>query len=200
MAAKAQGNEVDATITGEVASPNAFRSFLVKMAQIATLEDTMETYMGDDILPILEAENEAEMWDADERPQYNAKYLSGCELEILGFEVKFSAGDNEEIQTVFVDPSTHKKMYLLIRSVRLNNAGEKQLIRLPDVGEVFSWNTSARNIVPKLFWMLEHGMFDSGAAPVRCKIQGTDLGSGKSVEKLKPLAGITVNATSEPPF
>jgi hypothetical protein len=163
------------------------------MAQMATLEETETRFTGDDIIPILEAEDEAAMWDADERPRYNAKMLSGCTLEITGFDVKFSGSTDEDIKTPFVDPASGKQMYLLVGSVRLNNSGEKKEIRLPEVGEEFTWNTSARNIVGKLFWMLRHGWFDNGAPPVRLRIEGTELAGGKkSVEKLKQLDAHTV--------
>jgi hypothetical protein len=68
------------------------------------------------------------------------------------------------------------------------------------VGERFVWNTSARNIVGKLFWMLDHGWFDSGRSAVQVLIKGTPLGGGRSVEKLKPIPGASMNASTETPF
>lgn len=203
MASKGQGNgAVDANAEAQVVAPNAFQRLIIKMSAIATLDDTEGRFAGDDIIPILEAETEEEMWDADERPTYNAKMLSGCALEIYGFDVKFGGANNDDIKTPFVD-ANGKQMYLLVSAARLNNSGEKKEIRLPEPGEIFTWNTSARNIVGKLFWMLEHGWFDNGRSPVRLRIEGTQLGDGKrSVEKLKKLEGDTVlvSQSADAPF
>jgi hypothetical protein len=201
MPAKAQGNGAvaDTAKTGEVTAPNAFQMLIRKMSAMAELEAAQGSASGIDIIPILEAETEEEMWDADERPTYNAKTLSGCELQIYGFSVKFgTGGDDTDITTPFID-SKSRQMYLLIEAARINKAGEKKEVRLPEVGEVFSWNTSARNIVGKMFWMLEHGWFDEGARPVQLRIEGTPLGGKKSVEKLKPLTPVTVGGRASQP-
>jgi hypothetical protein len=205
MAGKGQGNsDVAETATGTVQGPNAFQRLVIKMSAIAELDAGQGNTSGADIIPILEAETEEEMWEADERPTYNAKTLSGCELRIYGFSVKFgTGGDDTDITTPFID-SRSRQMYLLIEAARINKAGEKKEVRLPEVGEVFTWNTSARNIVGKMFWMLDHGWFDSDAKPVMLRIEGTPLGGKKSVEKLKPLTPVTVagkaNVTEDPPF
>lgn len=206
MAGKSQPVVTD-TATGAVIAPNAFQKLIIKMAGMATLEEGNKTPSGLDIIPILEAETEEEMWDADERPGWNAKLLSGCAIQIYGFEVKFSASaEDNEITTPFIDPASKRQMYLLIESARINRSGEKKEYNLPDVGERFTWNTSARNIVGKLFWMLDHGWFDTspagGAKAIMLRIEGTKLpGSGnRSVEKLKPLDTAPVNASAEPPF
>lgn len=191
MAAKGNG-------TGTVQGPSPFGALLRKMAQMATLEETEGKVSGEDINPILEAETEEDMWDADERGTYNAKMLSGCALRILTFEVKWGTG-GDDIKTPFTYDG--RQMYVLIHSFRINKDGEKKEIRLPEVGEEFTWNTSARNIVGKLFWMLNHGWFDTDyTRPIEVRIQGTELSGGRSVEKLKPLTPVTVNATTEPPF
>ena len=64
-----------------------------------------------------------------------------------------------------------------------------QGIQPPAVGEQFTWNTSARNIVGKLFWMLDHGWFDPTSAhgPVQFRIAGTKLRADRTVEKIKPM-------------
>lgn len=197
--AKPQQGEVEEVPTGAVVAPTAFRKLVTKMASMATLEETEGRFSGDDIIPILEAEDEAAMWESDERPRWNAKILSGCALQLYGFEVKWGTGGTDsDIKTPFVDPETGRQMYLLVGASRINKSGEKKEYNLPEVGEEFTWNTSARNIVAKLFWMLDHGWFDNGQPPVRLRIEGTDLPGGKSVEKLKPLEGESLRSESIP--
>jgi hypothetical protein len=194
-----KGKTVDeAAANGEVQGPSPFQALLIKMAQLATMDETEgNTFAGDDITSILTAQTEEEMWDADERPTFNAKMLSGCELQLLGFEVKYGAGNNEDIRTPFVYDG--RQMYVLVHAFRLNRAGDKKELRLPDPLEEFTWNTSARFIVGKLFWMLANGWFDRDSTKaVQVRIVGTELTGGRSVEKLKPLQPATVPA--EAPF
>src|SRR5215831_4409651 len=181
--------EVEEIITADVStlrpSQRAVLELLSWLENIAT-EDTEGTggFFGDDIAAILTAPDEATMLDADELPRYNAKVLSGCELDIYGIEVKFS--DDPEIVSGLIGPGTRRKMFMLVRSARLNNSGQTKVYKLPEVGEEFKWNTSARFVVAKLYWYAVHGRFDNGGS-VKLRIQGTDLGGGKSVEKLKAL-------------
>jgi hypothetical protein len=179
-------------------SQRAVLELLTWLENIAT-EDTETTggFFGDDIAAILTAPDEATMLEADELPRYNAKVLSGCELDVYGVESKFS--DDPEIVSGLVGPQTRRKMYLLVRSARLNNSGQSNVYKLPDVGEEFVWNTSARFIVAKLYWYAVHGRFDNGTG-VKLRIQGTDLGSGKSVEKLKALTSPVMAGSAEAPF
>jgi hypothetical protein len=191
--------EVATTGNGTVEGPTAFQRLLAKMDSIATLDTSAggENYRGDDIASILEAETEDEMWDADEVASINAKLLSGCALEILEFTVKY--GNMTDIATPFIGRDG-RKMYLSVTSFRLDKSGEKPLIRLPEPHQVFTWNTSARFIVAKLFWFLEHGRFDNGGI-VQARIVGTNLGDGRAVEKLKPLSYQVVQGqANEPPF
>lgn len=208
MASKAQDGGIDtAAKSGTVESPSAFSLLLRKMAGMASVEEVMGMGGGnEDIDRILTAEDEAEMWDADELAKWNATKLSGCDLQTTGFEVKFSAGTNEDIKTPYVDRESGKQMFLLIHSFRVNKSGNTKEYNLPEVGELFTWNTSARSIVPKLFWMLNHGFFEEGAKPVRFRIVGTKTSAG-SVEKLKPLpegtvieAGTPLTVEDPPPF
>jgi hypothetical protein len=208
MASKAQDGGMDtAAKSGTVEAPKAFTLLLRKMAAMATMEETQGTSgTTEDIDRILAAEDESEMWESDELAKWNATKLSGCDLQTLGFEVKFSGGANSDIKTPFVDPETQKQMFLLVHSFRVNGSGNTKEYNLPPVGEIFTWNTSARNIVPKFFWMLAHGWFDEGAKPVRFRIVGTKTSAG-SVEKLKELpAGTVIEESSpitvegEPPF
>jgi hypothetical protein len=206
---KAGTPETVSTVEGKTAelrpAQRAVMDMLRKMEQAATVDagDSGQAFAGDDIASILLAETEEQMWESDELPGFNAKVISGCELEIHGFEIKFSNSVSQEISTMFIGPETGRKMYLLVHSARLNRAGNEQKYKLPEVGEEFVWNTSARYIVGKLFWMWQHGYFANGGT-VKCRIQGTDLGDGKSVEKLKELSAPTVGGVteqaSEPPF
>lgn len=193
--------EVERVINADVAqlrpSERALLDMLTRLEDIATEDTENRTFAGDDIARILLADTEDEMWEADELPRINAKVLSGCDLQIFGIEVKFS--NDPEITTVLIGPKSKRKMYLLVHSVRLNSNGQDKTYRLPDVGEEFAWNTSARFIVAKLFWMASRGRFDGGGS-VSASIVGTDLGGGKSVEKLKPLGMVTVAGSAEPPF
>jgi hypothetical protein len=180
-------------------SQRAVLELLSWLENIAT-EDTAESsggFFGDDIAAILMAEDEAAMLEADELPRYNAKVLSGCELAIYGIESKFS--DSPEIVSGLIGPQTHRKMYLLVRAARLNSAGNGNVYKLPEIGDEFVWNTSARFIVAKLYWYAIRGRFDNGGS-VRMRIEGTDLGAGKSVEKLKALDAPAMAGTAEPPF
>jgi len=194
--------EVEHIITAEVKSlrptQRAFREMLTKLEDIASEDTSSRAFAGDDIARILMADDESEMWEADELPGYNAKVLSGCDLELHGFEVKFS--NDPSINTILIGPKTRQKMYVLVHAVRLNsNAAKGSTYRLPDVGEQITFNTSARYIVAKLFWLMAHGRFDGGKA-VSVSIEGTPLGGGKSVEKIKPLGAAIMAGTTEPPF
>ena len=156
------------------------------LEQVATEDTEDRTFTGDDIASIILANEAGEMWEADELQRYNAKILSGAELDIYGFGVKFS--NDPEIASGLIGPTNRKKMYLLVSSARLNDSGQTKTYKLPNVGEEFVWNTSARYIVAKLYWLQTHGYFDDGRT-VKAKIQGTELSGGKSVEKLKELPG-----------
>ena len=178
-------------------SQRAFLQLLTELEGMATEDTEPKGFSGDDIAGILLAENESEMWNADDLPRINAKVLSGSQLDIYGFEVKFS--DSDEITTGLIAPSSHRKMYLLVHSARLNNAGASALYKLPEPGEEFVWNTSARFIVAKLYKLAKWGKFDNGGS-VKARIEGTDLGGAKSVEKLKELETAGFSSTVEPPF
>lgn len=179
-------------------SQRAVIQMLTDLERYATEDtDDQKAFTGDDIAAILMAEDEATMWEADELPRFNAKVLSGCKLAVFGYEVKFS--NDPEIKSGLIGPGSHRKMYLLIHASRVDNSGDTVTYRLPDVGDEFTWNTSARFIVAKLYKLAKFGRFDNGGS-VQFRIHGTDLGGGKSVEKIKPLDAVTVGATAEPPF
>jgi hypothetical protein len=194
--------EVESIIEAEVStlrpSQRAVLELLSGLENLATEDTDAGGFFGDDIGAILLADDEAVMWEADELPRLNAKVLSGCQLDIYGWEVKFS--DDPEIISGLIGPHSRRKMYLLVKSARLNDSGQSSIYKLPEVGEEFTWNTSARFIVAKLYWLRSRGRFDNGGT-VKAEIRGTDLGAGKSVEKLKPLdLPVMTGQTEEPPF
>jgi hypothetical protein len=195
MPAKGNRGETEkSAASGTVTAPKPYQIMIREMAAIATLEAAEARFQGDDIDKILLSDDETEMWESDELSVINAKMLSGCSFEILSLEVKYGTGDSEDIQTIFVNPENNRQMFLLIRSTLLDKSNAKKEFRagLPEIGEEFTWNTSARYIVAKLWWMLKHGWFDSGHSPVQVTIEGTGLTGGRSVEKLKPLKVATV--------
>lgn len=178
------------TTNGEVTKPSPFQKLVRRMADMATLDENTAAPSGEDINAILTAENEEAMWESDDLALFNAQKLSGCELQTLWFEVKYGTG-NEEIRTPFMT-SDGRQMYLLVHSFRISDATDRKDVKLPVIGEEFIWNTSARNIVGKLFWMLDNGWFDPNSehGPVYFRIQGTPLSGGRSVEKLKPVRNV----------
>jgi len=193
--------EVEGIINADVStlrpSQRAVLQMLHLMESIATEEKDDEAF-GEDIAGILMAETEAEMWDADDKPRYNAKVLSGCELDLYGIDVKFS--NDPTINSGLIAPQSRRKMYVTSQASRLNNNGKVALYRLPEVGEEFQWNTSARFIVAKLIWLQTHGRFDNGGT-VKVRLDGTDLDGGKEVVKLKEYGSpVMAGQTEEPPF
>jgi hypothetical protein len=152
----------------EAKAPAAFRRMLDQMELEAVQGDEEFTSpMVTGIVSILEAESTEEMWEADELDQTGGRDLVDVEQIIYAYTVKFS--NNPTIESVFRD-SQNRRMYLLIRSARL------------ETGEEFVWNTSAPLLVGKILWLANREMF-----PVECVIRGTDLGGGQAVLKLKPI-------------
>jgi len=182
-----------------VTKPTPFQIMLRAMSMDASAEDS--TFAGDDLNAILEATTEEEMWDADEQPPLNFQHLAGCEIGVIDFQVKYSRASRSDIATPFTvkdEKGNDKKMYLLVSCVRLSDAGEKPVIKLPAVGEVFQANTSARFIVAKLWKALTLGMINKETGKVlECMIQEIDLGDGTGVLKLRPMPKRTVRATAE---
>lgn len=195
MASKAQ---VEATGNGSVQRGTPFQLLLRKMSEMATLDQAAERKSTTDaeISAILEAENEEDMWKSDDFDSWNAAKLSGTDLQIEWFEVRKGAID-PDIDSPFIYDGN--QLFLLVHCFRLTNEQKDTTLRLPDVGRQFTFNTSATRIVGKLFWMLNNGWFDNGAAPVQVHIEGTKLTGGRSVEKLKPIKGgpITVKVIAE---
>ena len=172
---------------GITSAPTPFQMMIHAMSQVATADETEGRFSGDDLIAILTAETEEEIWEADDRPPLNFQHLAGCEIDIIDFQVKFSRGSST-IDTPF---QTHdgRKMYLLVSCQRLSRAGEKKLIRLPDPGEVFQANTSARYIVAKIWAFWAKGKIDpQTGASLRALVQEIELGGDQSVLKLRPLS------------
>lgn len=189
-------SEMTETVNGVVKPPTPFQEMLRAMANDAQAEDT--SFGGDDLNAILTAETEDDLWESDERPPLNFQHLSGCEIAVLDFAVKFSRGNNTSIQTPFVwrdERGNEKKMYVLVKCVRISTAGEKSHIKLPPVGEVFEANTSARFVVAKLWRAMILGLFDYESGRTwECAIQETDLGDGTAVLKLRPIPKRSVSS------
>lgn len=183
----------DAVITN-VQSQKPFWRMIAGMAMDATLETETEAFDGDDVnmTAILTAETDDEIWDADERGPLSFRDLAGCEIEIIDLDVKFSRGarpTGDEIKSVFIDPQTGKQMYLLLTCVRIAETGdEDNRIRLPEIGEQFQANTSARYLLPKLWRFYQLGKIDpQNGKRLACRVRATDLGDGQAVLKLRPL-------------
>lgn len=195
----AKGNSPAHRSNGEITPPTPFEIMIRAMAMDAEAED--DTFGGDDLNAILTAETEAELWDADERPPLNFQHLVECELEILGFDVKFSRGASSSVKTPFVwmdDNGDKKKMYLLVKCVRISEAGEKSLIKLPSVGEVFTANTSARFVVAKLWRGMTMGLFDEARGITwPCMVREIQLGDDQAVLKLRPMPKRVTRSTVE---
>jgi hypothetical protein len=202
MASKGQ---VEETGNGAVQKASPFQQLLRRMSEMATLDQATENRQSTtdaDISKILTAENEAEMWESDDFDSWNAAKLSGSDVQIEWFEVKKGPID-PEIQSPFIYDGS--QLFLLVHAFRITDRKADKNQSLPPVGEQFTFNTSAPRIVGKLFWMLNNGWFDNGAAPVQVHIEGTKLSGGRTVEKLKPIEGgpITVQvkaADEEPAF
>lgn len=191
-------NENGATEGTVVPSPRILRLVrMMEMEATAAIEDS--SFKGDDVMDIFEAETKADMYESDQREPLNFQKLAGCELEILDIEVKFSKGGTnateEAITSIFTTPEG-KQMYLMVKAVRTRKTGEeKRSVRLPEVGEIFQANTSARFVVAKLMWLSTHGEVDSASGNTeRVKVKGTPLGDGQEVVKLLPVEPVTVSA------
>lgn len=192
--AKGNGAEMAEPIQGTIQMPNPVRRMLGAMAMEATM-NSGDAFTGDDVLAILEAETEQEMFEADQQGPLNMQHLEDCELAIYDVSVKFGRGGNEDIKTMFIDPETGKQMYLWVTAARISDAGNKSTIKLPGVGEQFQLSTSARFVVTKLWWLSTHGKIDRDAGvSYEVKVDGTPLGGGQSVIKLLPVPKRSVSA------
>lgn len=203
MAGKSQPRDGDLTVTepSNVVKATPFQIMLRAMAMDATADAESNTFSGDDLNAILTAENESDIWDADERGPLNFQHLADCEIAIMDVNVKYSRGTNTEIQTPFIvkdDKGNSRKMYLLVKCVRLSDAGEKKHLRLPAVGEVFEANTSARFVAAKIWAFYIKGYInpDTGKT-LECVVKEIDLGGDQAVLKLRPMPRRVVPTVTE---
>lgn len=191
MAGKAQPANRDENVTEvtDVRASTPFQQMLRAMEMEATTEVENAQFNGDDLNGILSAESDEDIWESDERGPLNATHLAGCELALINVQVKFSrAGRSDAITSSFVT-SNNRKMYLIVTAVRLSEANDKgKVIRLPEVGEVFEFNTSARYLTTKIWAFYLKGRInpDTGAQ-LECAIRETDLGDEQAVLKLRPI-------------
>jgi hypothetical protein len=192
-------SDIDKNVTtGQVTKITPFQGMIRQMGMTAELDLTATKFNGDDLNALLTAETEAELWDADERGPLNFQHLADCELQIIDLSVKYSrAGQNGDMVSQFVTDDG-KKMYLLVTAVRISNAGEKTVLRLPAVGEEFQANTSARYVVGKLWAFLQKGYIDpDNGKRLECVVKSTDLGDGQAVLKLRPMPRRTQPTVTE---
>lgn len=174
--ARNSSNEVVTATENEV--QKAFQLMLNQMELAATSDDSEFTSpMVTSFVAVTMAETEEEMWDADEFEQIGGRDLEDLEQRILGYSVKFS--NNQLIDTPFID-SQGRKMYLLIRSAKVEN------------GDEFVWNTSAPLVVGKVLWLANHNRIPGAEAVIRGR--GPE---GSRVLMLKPLPK---RAQQETPF
>jgi hypothetical protein len=173
---------------GQITRATPFQSMIRQMGMTAEMEANESKFSGDDLNALLTAETEAEIWDADERGPLNFQHLADCEIQIVDISVKYSrAGQNGDMVSHFVTDDG-KKMYLLVTGVRISNAGEKTVLRLPGVGEEFQANTSARYVVAKLWAFYQKGYIDpDNGKRLECVVKATDLGDGQAVIKIRPM-------------
>jgi hypothetical protein len=201
MASKSQNTGVgtkDGT-EGTIQPLTPFQRMIRTMQMDATTETEDARFSGDDLNAILLADSDTDLWESDERGPLNAQHLAGCELQLLDVLVKFSRGGSstEGIKTPFIT-SDGKKMYLLVTAVRVSDAGEKTHLRMPAIGEVFQFNTSARFLATKIWAFYMRGKIDKNSGKyLECVIRETDLGDGQGVLKLRPMPKRVVRTVSE---
>jgi hypothetical protein len=81
-------------------------------------------------------------------------------------------------------------MFLLVHAFRITeHKGEDKTLNLPKPGTEFTFNTSAPRVVGKIFWLLDHGYFETDHAPIRVRIQNTKLTGGRGVVKIHEFEG-----------
>jgi hypothetical protein len=201
MSPKAQ---VDQTA---ITPPSPFRMMMREMSQIAALPPTEDGNRSqeDDIERVLNAETASDMWEADDLGRVNAKSLSGSVFEIHSIEVQYGdAADESEISSVIISPDNGRNMFLLVHSTMINKSGARREYRagLPKTGETFVWNTSARFIVAKLWWMLKHGWFDGNDVRILARIEGSPIRNkpGQFVEKLLEAQNAVISASADTPL
>lgn len=185
MASGKQSGDVDRNVTvpASVATPTPFHRMIRAMDMEATVDESNFQVL-DSINAILAAEEDEEIWDADEMGILNFQHLAGCDILITDVHVKYGASVSD-IVTPFQYEG--KKMYLLLTVIRTSKETEHPEIRLPDPGEPFTVNTSATYIVPKVWAFYTKGRInpDTGAK-LAAYVKSISLDGGKAVIKLRP--------------
>lgn len=188
--------------SGKVMAPTAFEILCREMGFRAKVEDdgSANAAAVQQLEAILNAESEEDMWDADERAQIGGRDLVDVEMTIYGFSVKYGSGgaddDEDSVNSFFKDPETGKQMYVLVEAARTGRIPSSNKLALPEVGEKFVWNTSARLLVAKLFWLDRNAKI-----PVSAVIRDVKLPGKRAVLKLKPTGNpVTIQGSTEPVF
>lgn len=163
------GSKATAPATMDVQTPTAFQRLVREMSLAADIEDeSNDSSVAINMVErILTTDDESEMWAADDLVQIGGRDLRDVEQRIMDVSIKFS--NRDDITTPFKDENG-RKMFLLVRAVKLEN------------GEEIVWNTGAPSLVAKLMWLIDHGKL-----PAEVVIKGVDLGSGQAFLKLKPV-------------
>lgn len=191
MAGKRQSGELDQTVTEptSIAPATPFYRMVRAMDMEATADEESNFLALESVNAILSAEEDADIWDADERGPLNFQHLAGCDIRITDVHVKYSRSTT--INTPYAVTDDHgatKKMYLLVTVVRTSAETEMPLIRLPEPGEAFQVNTSAQFVVPKIWAFYVKGRInpDNGAS-LAAYVKSIPLDdSGQKVIKLRP--------------
>jgi hypothetical protein len=172
--------------TGEVAELRPFQRLLRLMSGRAELEQGDLAFDDSQLNDILATETMDDMWKAGNRLPIGGRDLAGVEQEVNDFVVKFSR--RGDVATKFTT-ADGKRMYLLITSTRISESQQR-----PDIvlGQEFQWNTSAPDIVVRLFQAQR-----LGALPLECVISAIDLGEGQAVLKLTPVPKRSVRGSAE---
>lgn len=155
--------------------------FLWNMREEASDVPLKDMQLGS-LLGILNADDEETMWDSASSGPPGGRDLVDVEMAITDFKVRLSK--NNEIDSPFMSEAG-ESMYLLVTAVRLAD------------GQEIVWNTSAPDLVMRLFWARDHGKLPGHW---ECVIRGTNIGAGQVVLKLRPLPRRRiVDGTTVPP-
>lgn len=170
----------------QIISPTPFSRLITKMAYEAEIDqsenrgnsatlNTINRIMDDSL-------TDDEIWNAGDLINIGGRNLVDVEQTVLDFTVKYGARD--DIESIFVD-SEERKFYLLVRSTidGIPESDPSEFTRPPlEIGQELIWNTSAPDILPKLYQFRDRGKF-----PLACVIRALDLGGGKHYLRLKPV-------------
>lgn len=170
---------------GEVIPPTLFQSLLRKMsldAEIDAAENRGNSATLATVERILTAETDEDIWNAGDLANIGGRNLVDVEMTVYDFAVKY--GNRDDVESIFTD-GTGRKYFLLVTAV-VNSipADDPQEFNRPplELGQEIVFNTSAPDIVPKLYAFRDRERF-----PLECVIRALDLGGGKHYLRLKPV-------------